>query len=43
MPATPGISGETPAPGEPPIEDLPAGGDEMPFRAPTDPHQERER
>ncbi|MDP9243758.1 MAG: xanthine dehydrogenase family protein molybdopterin-binding subunit [Chloroflexota bacterium] len=43
MPATPGVSGETPAPGEPPIEDLPAGGDEMPFRAPTDPHQERER
>ena len=42
-PATPGVSGETPAPGEPPIEDLPAGGDEMPFRAPTDPHQERER
>ena len=39
----PGVSGETPAPGKPPIEELPAGGDEMPFRAPTDPHEERER
>jgi len=43
MPAAPGVSGETPAPGKPPIEELPAGGDEMPFRAPTDPHEERER
>jgi CO/xanthine dehydrogenase Mo-binding subunit len=43
MPATPGISLETPTPAEPPLENLPAGGDEMPFRAPTDPHQERER
>ena len=26
----------------PPIEDLPAGGDEMPFRAPDRPAQDRE-
>jgi CO/xanthine dehydrogenase Mo-binding subunit len=43
MPPTPGISMETPSPVEPPLQDLPPGGDEMPFRAPTDPHQERER
>ncbi|HJP72401.1 MAG TPA: xanthine dehydrogenase family protein molybdopterin-binding subunit, partial [Candidatus Limnocylindria bacterium] len=33
----PGVSLEAPRPATPPIEDLPAGGDEMPFRAPTDP------
>jgi CO/xanthine dehydrogenase Mo-binding subunit len=43
MPPTPGISMETPNPAEPPLQDLPPGGDEMPFRAPTDPHKERER
>ncbi|MCV0403505.1 MAG: xanthine dehydrogenase family protein molybdopterin-binding subunit [Chloroflexi bacterium] len=32
----PGVSAEEPSPATPPIEDLPAGGDEMPFRAPTD-------
>jgi len=37
MPQPPGISLEEPAPRTPPIEDLPHGGDEMPFRAPTDP------
>jgi CO/xanthine dehydrogenase Mo-binding subunit len=37
MPPPPGVSAEEPAPKTPPIEDLPAGGDEMPFRAPTDP------
>ena len=36
MPPPPGISTEEPAPLTPPIEDLPAGGDKMPFRAPTD-------
>lgn len=36
MPPPPGVSAEEPAPKTPPIEDLPAGGDEMPFRAPTD-------
>jgi hypothetical protein len=40
-PPAPGVSLEQPAPRTPPIEDLPAGGDEMPFRAPTDPPQER--
>jgi len=35
-PPPPGISAEEPTPRTPPIEDLPAGGDEMPFRAPTD-------
>ena len=39
----PGVSLEVTAPRTPPIEDLPPGGDEMPFRAPTDPHRERER
>jgi CO/xanthine dehydrogenase Mo-binding subunit len=43
MPPTPGVSMETPNPAEPPLQDLPPGGDEMPFRAPTDPHTERER
>jgi len=41
MPPAPGISLEAPAPRTPPIEDLPAGGDEMPFRAPTDPGDPR--
>jgi CO/xanthine dehydrogenase Mo-binding subunit len=42
-PRAPGVSAEEPAPSTPPIEDLPAGGDEMPFRAPTDPPQDRHR
>ncbi len=37
----PGVSLEEPAPKTPPIEDLPPGGDEMPFRAPTDPGDPR--
>src|SRR6188508_417016 len=37
----PGVSAEEPMPKQPPIEDLPAGGDEMPFRAPTDPGDPR--
>jgi CO/xanthine dehydrogenase Mo-binding subunit len=41
MPAAPGISLEAPEPKAPPIEDLPPGGDEMPFRAPTDPGDPR--
>ena len=41
MPPAPGISLEAPEPRTPPIEDLPAGGDEMPFRAPTDPGDPR--
>jgi CO/xanthine dehydrogenase Mo-binding subunit len=41
MPPAPGISLEAPAPSTPPIEDLPPGGDEMPFRAPTDPGEPR--
>jgi len=36
-PSAPGVSLEVPAPRTPAIEDLPRGGDEMPFRAPTDP------
>jgi CO/xanthine dehydrogenase Mo-binding subunit len=40
MPPPPGVSVEQPAPQAPPIEDLPAGGDEMPLRAPTDPPQD---
>jgi CO/xanthine dehydrogenase Mo-binding subunit len=43
MPGTPGVSGETPRPSDPPLENPPPGGDEMPFRAPTDPHQDRGR
>ncbi len=39
MPAAPGVSLEEPAPETPPIEDLPHGGDEMPFRAPTEPER----
>ncbi len=42
-PPPPGVSAGEPAPRTPPIEDLPAGGDEMPFRAPTDPPQDRDR
>ncbi|MDQ3691977.1 MAG: molybdopterin-dependent oxidoreductase, partial [Chloroflexota bacterium] len=41
MPHAPGISLEENSPETPLIEDLPAGGDEMPFRAPTDPGKER--
>jgi hypothetical protein len=41
MPAPPGVSLEAPEPRTPPIEDLPHGGDEMPFRAPTDPGDPR--
>ena len=37
MPPAPGVSLDAPEPRTPPIEDLPPGGDEMPFRAPTDP------
>jgi CO/xanthine dehydrogenase Mo-binding subunit len=37
----PGVSLEAPPQATPPIEDLPAGGDEMPFRAPTDPGEPR--
>jgi CO/xanthine dehydrogenase Mo-binding subunit len=40
-PPPPGISLEQPAPRDPPIEDLPRGGDPMPFRAPTDPGDPR--
>jgi CO/xanthine dehydrogenase Mo-binding subunit len=41
MPPAPGVSLEAPEPRTPPMEDLPAGGDEMPFRAPTDPGDPR--
>ena len=41
MPPAPGVSLEEPAAKTPPLEDLPAGGDEMPFRAPTDPGEPR--
>jgi len=41
MPPAPGVSLEAPEPRDPPIEDLPPGGDEMPFRAPTDPGDPR--
>jgi CO/xanthine dehydrogenase Mo-binding subunit len=37
MPPPPGVSLEQPAPKEPPIEDLPPGGDPIPLRAPTEP------
>ena len=40
MPPPPGVSLEEPAPKAPPIEDLPAGGDEIPLRSPTDPPQD---
>jgi len=42
-PPAPGISLDAPEPAVPPIEDLLAGGDPMPFRAPTDPPQDRDR
>ena len=41
MPPSPGVSLEAPEPLTPPIEDLPAGGDRMPFRAPTDPPRDQ--
>src|SRR5687767_5404856 len=41
-PPAPGVSAEEPHPATPPIEDLPRGGDEMPFRAPTDPPQDEQ-
>jgi CO/xanthine dehydrogenase Mo-binding subunit len=37
MPPAPGVSVEAAPPAAPAIEDLPRGGDRMPFRAPTDP------
>jgi CO/xanthine dehydrogenase Mo-binding subunit len=37
----PGVSLDAPTPATPPIEDLPPGGDQMPFRAPTDPGEPR--
>ena len=40
MPPPPGVSVEQPAPKDPPIEDLPAGGDRIPLRSPTDPPQD---
>jgi len=40
-PPAPGVSLEEPDPETPPIEDLPPGGDPMPFRAPTDPGDPR--
>ena len=41
MPQAPGVSLGEPSPRTPPLEDVPAGGDEMPFRAPTDPGDPR--
>jgi hypothetical protein len=43
MPPAPGVSLEEPAPKEPPIEDLPPGGDPMPFRAPQEPGDRDDR
>jgi CO/xanthine dehydrogenase Mo-binding subunit len=40
MPPAPGVSQEQRDPKTPPVEDLPAGGDEMPLRSPTDPPQD---
>jgi hypothetical protein len=40
-PPAPGVSAEAAPPATPTIEDLPAGGDRMPFRAPTDPGEPR--
>jgi CO/xanthine dehydrogenase Mo-binding subunit len=40
MPPLPGVSAEAPDPKAPLIEDLPAGGDEIPLQAPTDPPQD---
>ena len=42
-PPPPGVSAEDPHPATPPIEDLPRGGDEMPFRAPTEPGDRHDR
>jgi CO/xanthine dehydrogenase Mo-binding subunit len=39
MPPAPGVSAEA-VPQTPPLEDVPHGGDEMPFRAPTEPGEE---
>jgi CO/xanthine dehydrogenase Mo-binding subunit len=43
LPPAPGVSLEEPAPKTPPVEDLPRGGDAMPFRAPTEPGQRDDR
>jgi CO/xanthine dehydrogenase Mo-binding subunit len=43
IPPPPGVSQEERRPEQPEIEDLPPGGDPMPFRAPTDPPEPRER
>jgi CO/xanthine dehydrogenase Mo-binding subunit len=43
MPPAPGVSLEQPDPKTPPIEDLPPGGDPMPFRAPTEPGERNDR
>ncbi len=40
MPPPPGVSLEAPAAATPPIEELPASGDEIPLRSPTDPPQD---
>jgi len=40
MPPAPGVSQEERKPATPPVEDLPAGGDEIPLRSPTDPPQD---
>ena len=40
MPPAPGVSQEQRKPATPPLEDLPAGGDEIPLRSPTDPPQD---
>jgi CO/xanthine dehydrogenase Mo-binding subunit len=40
MPPAPGVSQELSRPATPPIEDLPAGGDQIPLRSPTDPPQD---
>jgi CO/xanthine dehydrogenase Mo-binding subunit len=42
-PPAPGVSLEERSPTTPPIEDLPAGGDPMPFRAPTEPGERTDR
>jgi CO/xanthine dehydrogenase Mo-binding subunit len=43
MPPAPGVSLEEPEPQKPPIEDLPPGGDPMPFRAPMEPGDRDDR
>jgi CO/xanthine dehydrogenase Mo-binding subunit len=43
MPPAPGVSLEQPDPKTPPIEDVPPGGDPMPFRAPTEPGERNDR